>query len=133
MFFFSITGTSSTPWYSKGEKDEIDFLRRHKSYLSEIQKYSASEWPRRDVSKDFDEERDKELCISRNIMQIGGFSICDECRTILLGLRFRCLECKDIDLCMNCYEQKAEPYGHSSSHNMAPLKYGFFRNAFRTK
>lgn len=28
---------------------------------------------------------------------------CDGCNVILLGRRFRCLQCVDMDLCVTCY------------------------------
>ena len=97
-------------------------MRRHKKFLSEIKYYSASKWPRRSASEDFESEKDAKLCLSRNSKQLGFFSKCDGCQRNIIGIKYRCLECKDMDLCKNCHERKTVPSGHARFHKMAELR-----------
>ena len=119
---FLITGTSARAWYVRDENAEITFLRRHKNLLSEIKFYSASKWPRRGAFADFESEKDAELCLSRNSKQLGFFSKCDGCQRRITGIKYRCLECRDMDLCANCHQQRKVPLGHINSHQMAKLR-----------
>ena len=119
---FLITGTSARPWYVRDENAEVTFLRRHKNLLSEIKFYSASKWPRRGAFADFESEKDAELCLSRNSKQLGFFSKCDGCQRRITGIKYRCLECRDMDLCANCHQQRKVPLGHINSHQMAKLR-----------
>ena len=122
IFPFFIAGTSFRPWYVRDENAEIEFLRRHKNFLSEIKSYSASSWASRGAFEDLESERDAKLCLSRNSKQLGFFSKCDGCQRKITGIKYRCLVCKDTNLCSICHERRTVPLGHKSFHKMAELK-----------
>ena len=47
---------------------------------------------------------------------------CDECqKTSFTGLRFKCDECLDLDLCFECFKLKKTPEKHLATHSMIGL------------
>ena len=62
----SITGNSRNPWYLRDENAELEFLRRHKKFTSEIKTFSVLTWLQNGAFGDFESERDAQLCLSRN-------------------------------------------------------------------
>lgn len=63
----------------------------------------------------------------RNRMHRG--TTCDGCypgdktgAKCIVGIRFKCLECDNFDLCSTCEEKGVESGMHQSSHNMAAIK-----------
>lgn len=40
----------------------------------------------------------------------------------IVGIRFKCLECENFDLCSTCEEKGVDNGVHESSHNMAKIK-----------
>ena len=70
----------------------------------------------------FDSKRDAHLFLARDSRRLGIFSTCDGCKRELHGIQYRSLECIDVDLCIDCYEDGATTTGHASSHKMAELR-----------
>ena len=54
--------------------------------------------------------------------------ICDSCGALLLGTRFKCVECSDFDLCAGCLRsgclaQRASPeWSHRDTHTLVVLR-----------
>ena len=88
---------------------ELDLLRRHKSFASEIERSSADTWMQSNISKDFESERDAYL-----------FGKCNGCKVNLdyISNSCRCLQCKDMELCFDCYIKEEDINGHATSHRM---------------
>ena len=122
LHIFLITGNSSNPWYLRDENAELEFLRRHKKFTSEIKTSSALTWLQNGVFGDFESERDAQLCLSRNSHQLGFYSKCDGCHKDILGIKYRCLECRDMDLCDFCNQRVTILVGHEHHHKMAELR-----------
>ena len=70
----------------------------------------------------FGSKRDAHLFLARDSRRLGIFSTCDGCKRELHGIQYRCLECIDMDLCIDCDEDGATTTGHASSHKMAELR-----------
>ena len=119
---YSITGNSRNPWYIRDKNAELEFLRRHKKFTSEIKTFSVLTWLQNGAFRDFESERDAQLCLSRNSHQLGFLSKCDGCLKDILGIKYRCLECRDMDLCLNCNQRLAIPVGHEHFHKMAEMR-----------
>ena len=119
---YSIAGNSRNPWYIKDKNAELEFLRRHKKFTSEIKTFSVLTWLQNGAFGDFESERDAQLCLSRNSHQLGFLSKCDGCLKDILGIKYRCLECRDVDLCLNCNQRLAIPVGHEHFHKMAEMR-----------
>ena len=119
---YSITGSSNNPWYLRDENAELQFLRRHKNFTSEIKTFSVLTWLQNSAFGDFESERDAQLCLSRNSDQLGFFSKCDGCHNDILGIKYRCLECREMDLCEICNQRVTIPVGHEHDHKMAELR-----------
>ena len=68
------------PWYMQDETAELEFLRRHKSFISEIKKsVSAKRWIQNCTVKGFESERDGYLCLSRHPLKLGLGTECNGC------------------------------------------------------
>ena len=119
---YSIAGNSRNPWYIRDKNAELEFLRRHKKFTSEIKTFSVLTWLQNGAFGDFESERDAQLCLSRNSHQLGFLSKCDGCLKDILGIKYRCLECRDVDLCLNCNQRLAIPVGHEHFHKMAEMR-----------
>ena len=119
---YSITGNSRNPWYIRDKNAELEFLRRHKKFTLEIKTFSVLTWLQNGAFGDFESERDAQLCLSRNSHQLGFLSKCDGCLKDILGIKYRCLECRDVDLCLNCNQRLAIPVGHEHFHKMAEMR-----------
>ena len=119
---YSITGNSRNPWYIRDKNAELEFLRRHKKFISEIKTFSVLTWLQNGAFGDFESERDAQLCLSRNSHQLGFLIKCDGCLKDILGIKYRCLECRDMDLCLNCNQRLAIPVGHEHFHKMAEMR-----------
>ena len=119
---YSITGNSRNPWYIRDKNAELEFLRRHKKFTSEIKTFSVLTWLQNGAFGDFESERDAQLCLSRNSHQLGFLIKCDGCLKDILGIKYRCLECRDMDLCLNCNQRLAIPVGHEHFHKMAEMR-----------
>ena len=121
--FLIVAWIPDRPWYSRDESAEIEFLRRHKSYLSEIDVTSSTDaWLQSWEFEDVENERDVMLFVARNTEQLGCSPTCDGCETIIFGINYKCLECKDIDLCRRCYQRGKVPVGHASFHKMVEMR-----------
>ncbi|XP_053552525.1 zinc finger ZZ-type and EF-hand domain-containing protein 1-like, partial [Bombina bombina] len=48
---------------------------------------------------------------------------CDGCDKIAPSLRYRCLQCNDMDLCKTCFLGGVKPEGHEDSHEMVNMEY----------
>ena len=121
---FLIAGHSINPWYMQDEMAELKLLRRHKDFLSEIESSSADTWIRNGTFKDFESERDAYLCLSRCSPKLGLSRRCTGCNKFLHAQipKYRCLECKDMEICGDCYHKGEEPSGHSTNHRMVNLR-----------
>ena len=119
---YSITGNSRNPWYIRDKNAELEFLKRHKKFTLEIKTFSVLTWLQNGAFGDFESERDAQLCLSRNSHQLGFLSKCDGCLKDILGIKYRCLECRDVDLCLNCNQRLAIPVGHEHFHKMAEMR-----------
>ena len=121
---FLIAGPSVNPWYMQDEIAELKLLRRHKSFMSEIESCSVDTWIQNGTFKDFESERDAYLCLSRCSPKLGLSRNCSGCSKILNAYipKYRCLECKDVEICGDCYSRGEEPSGHSTNHKMVSLR-----------
>ena len=50
------------------------------------------------------------------------FAICDSCRRGLVGIRYKCVNCVDYDLCAECEETNADGSIHSAEHAFLKLR-----------
>ncbi|XP_028399681.1 neuralized-like protein 4 [Dendronephthya gigantea] len=50
---------------------------------------------------------------------------CDGCNTkiAIRSTRYRCMECEDLDLCVNCFSSKRTPKDHHSGHKLAEMRW----------
>lgn len=108
------------------EDAELDFLRRHKRFASEIERSSVDTWMQSNVCGDLESERDAYLFLSRCGHRFGLTMKCNGCKCNLDNLsyrfpRYRCLECRDMELCWNCYIKEDEPNGHEISHRITDM------------
>ena len=124
--FFLIAAHSINPWYMQDENAELKFLRRHKDFIAEIKRSSTDTWIQNVTFKDFESECDAYLCLSRCPRKLGLVKECHSCDTILAiyRLTYRCLECKDVDICSDCYFRGEKLSGHSTNHRMVCLRQG---------
>lgn len=99
---------------------ELDLLRRHKSFASEIERSSVHTWMQSKISKDFESERDAYLFLSRCFHRFDLFGKCNGCKVNLhyTSNSYRCLQCKDMELCFDCYIKEEDINGHATSHRM---------------
>lgn len=103
---------------------ELNILRRHKSFASEIERSSVDTWMQSNISKDFESERDAYLFLSKCFRRFGLFGKCNGCKVNLdyKSHRYRCLQCRDMELCSKCYDEEEESSGHLTSHRMVRLR-----------
>ena len=101
---------------------ELEFIWRHKRFLSEIKSASVSKWVRSGAFKNLESERDANLFLSRYSIQLGLNSLCRGCSANIKGRKYRCLDCRDMELCEDCYEERATPNDHAVSHVTAELR-----------
>ena len=47
---------------------------------------------------------------------------CNCCKNKIVGIRFKCDECRDFDLCTSCYENKVEADTHKNDHCLVVTK-----------
>ena len=59
----------------------------------------------------------EELLLTFNNCQHDGIT-CNNCRQAIIGIRFKCDECSDFDLCFKCYNDKCEPGLHKNDHSL---------------
>ena len=102
---------------------ELDLLRRHKRFASEIEKSSVDTWIQSSISKDLENKRDAHLFLSRCGHRFGLLGKCSGCKVNLHqdSYRYRCLECRDMELCWNCYIKEEELNGHAASHRIIDM------------
>ena len=118
-----ITEDSVDSWYWGDEFAELEFLRRHKNFISEIERSSAEKWKQGKTFRDFVSEQDGYLCLTRGSDRLGLTRICQACNIINEEYEgIRCLDCKDMELCSKCYEKEEKPDGHKKSHRMVKLR-----------
>ena len=105
------------------EDAELDFLRRHKRFASEIERSSVDTWIQSNLCEDLESERDVYLFLSRCGHRFGLTMKCNGCKCNLSYRfpRYRCLECRDMELCWNCYIKEDEPNGHEISHRITDM------------
>ena len=116
---------SVNSWYWGDEAAELEFLKRHKNFILEIEKSSADTWIQSKTFKDFDSEQDGLLCLTRGSDRLGLTRICHACNCITQFQKVpavRCLNCKVTELCLKCYQDEKEPNGHKRSHRMVRLR-----------
>ena len=117
---FADSGYSITPWYLQDEIAELNFLRRHKSFILEIESSSAEKWIQSGTFKGFESERDAYLCLSRCSSNFVSSRKCNGCDQN--SSKYRCLQCRDMELCSKCYDEEEESSGHLTSHRMVRLR-----------
>lgn len=124
LYNLAILGHSINPWYVRDEVAELELLRRHKSFISEIERSSADTWIRSGIFRDFESERDAYLCLSRCSSRPGFEMKCNSCSKKVNSKtkRYRCLDCKDMNLCGDCYMKGEEPNDHTNSHRIVRLR-----------
>lgn len=113
----SIAGRSINPWYMQDETAELKLLRRHKSVISDVERYTRLKY---DPLKGCESEQDGYLLLSRYMAKIDMNRRCTSCNT--LPEFKKCLECIDVGLCMICTDRGEEPKDHVASHRMVELR-----------
>ncbi|XP_071500526.1 zinc finger ZZ-type and EF-hand domain-containing protein 1-like [Diadema antillarum] len=78
-----------------------------------------------DISRnpDKEERRAMHMFVARFCDRLDIDVKCDGCEVQLLGQRYRCLVCEDIDFCYNCCQGGAKPEGHTDDHPLVHLMY----------
>jgi Ankyrin repeats (3 copies)/Zinc finger, ZZ type/Ankyrin repeat len=88
-----------------------DALWKEKLYSQAIASYETSL------------QRDPSNTMSRIEKLSHGPVICDDCRKPLIGIRYRCMECNDYDLCVDCYSKPTRMTHNTSetTHEFLPI------------
>ncbi|XP_020601283.1 zinc finger ZZ-type and EF-hand domain-containing protein 1-like [Orbicella faveolata] len=47
---------------------------------------------------------------------------CDGCGVILSDIRYRCLNCIDVDFCYDCYTKRVKAEGHTENHEVIEMR-----------
>ena len=110
------------PGYLLDDNAELEFLRRQKSSIPEIEKVSFNKWLSNTAVKDFETERDALLCLSRYSKQLNLQNRCASCNNDIFEEHIRGLECRDLDMCGECHDNNKEPNGHAVFHVMVNLR-----------
>ena len=117
----SIAGHSNNPWYMQDEIAELKFLRRHKSVMSDVERFSFYKWLNNDPFKSCESEQDAYLLLSRYSIEPGQSRTCSSCNK-MPKICYKCLECIDVGLCEICNDRGEEPKGHVAHHKMVELR-----------
>ncbi|XP_020601284.1 zinc finger ZZ-type and EF-hand domain-containing protein 1-like [Orbicella faveolata] len=103
-------------------EQELDQYEDHDTWLKMV-KQDYRSFRRLQNEEQTDQKRKRlNLFVARFQDQFPARYACNGCRVKLSDIRYRCLNCIDVDFCSDCYTKRVKAEGHTENHEVIEMR-----------